>query len=300
MHIDKRYIVHGFLPAFFSACFFAVMATCIKAASSELPVIQLVFLRSCVGLIIIIPFILPYGISFMKTSIFHMHVFRGLISISAMTCLYFAISNIGLSEATLLNAASPLFIALLAVPILNERINTRIFFILIIGFLGVIFILKPGTSMFTFAAIIGLCSGFFIACAKILIRYMARTEPVIRTVFYFSIFSTFYSGVAMFWFWQTPTIFDLSIMILAGVCATFGQTLLTYAFTNNEASTVSPFTYVTVLIATLFGWVGWNEIPDIGSGIGMIFIIGSCLFLTLQGKLPSAWKMKKDLGQSNY
>ena len=168
----------------------------------------------------------------------------------------------------------------------------RTFCILIIGFIGVILILKPGTSMFTFAAIIGLCSGFFIACAKILIRYMARTEPVIRTVFYFSIFSTFYSGIAMFWFWQTPTIFDLSIMILAGVCATGGQTLLTYAFTNNEVSTVSPFTYVTVLIATLFGWIGWNEIPDIGSGIGAIFIISSCLFLTFQGKLPTAWKMK--------
>jgi len=292
MHIDKRYVVHGFLPAFFSACFFAVMVTCIKAASSELPAIQLVFLRSFVGLIIIIPFILPRGISFMKTSVFHIHIFRGLISISAMTCLYFAIANIGLSEATLLNAASPLFIALLAAPILNERINTRIFLILIIGFIGVLLILKPGTSMFTFAAIIGLCSGFFIACAKILIRYMARTEPVIRTVFYFSIFSTFYSGIAMFWFWQTPTIFDLSIMILAGVCATGGQTLLTYAFTNNEVSTVSPFTYVTVLMATLFGWIGWNEVPDIGSGIGAIFIISSCLSLTLQGKLPTAWKMK--------
>ena len=292
MHIDKRYVVHGFLPAFFSACFFAVMVTCIKAASSELPAIQLVFLRSFVGLIIIIPFILPRGISFMKTSVFHIHIFRGLISISAMTCLYFAIANIGLSEATLLNAASPLFIALLAAPILNERINTRIFLILIIGFIGVLLILKPGTSMFTFAAIIGLCSGFFIACAKILIRYMARTEPVIRTVFYFSIFSTFYSGIAMFWFWKTPTIFDLSIMILAGVCATGGQTLLTYAFTNNEVSTISPFTYVTVLMATLFGWIGWNEVPDIGSGIGAIFIIGSCLSLTLQGKLPTAWKMK--------
>ena len=117
-----------------------------------------------------------------------MHLIRGLISISAMTCLYFAIANIGLSESTLLNAASPLFIALLAFPILNERINLKIFFILLIGFFGVVLILKPGTSMFSIGAIIGLCSGFFIACAKILIRYMANTEPVMRTVFYFSVF----------------------------------------------------------------------------------------------------------------
>ncbi|MAJ91068.1 MAG: hypothetical protein CMF40_02650 [Legionellales bacterium] len=293
IQINKRYIMHGFLPAFFSACFFAVMVTCIKAASSELAVIQLVFLRSFVGLIIILPFVIHLGSSYLRTSIVHMHLLRGLISISAMTCLYFAIANIGLSEATLLNAASPLFIALLAVPILNERVSFMIFFILLIGFIGVILILKPGTSMFSIGAIVGLCSGFFIACAKILIRYMASTEPVIRTVFYFSIFSTIYSGIAMLWFWQTPSMHDLLIMILAGICATGGQTLLTYAFTNNEASTVSPFTYITVLMATLFAWIGWNELPDISSGIGAIFIIGSCLFLTVQGQLPSAWKQKK-------
>tara|TARA_B100000579_G_C22709418_1_gene793779 strand:- start:186 stop:1073 length:888 start_codon:yes stop_codon:yes gene_type:complete len=293
MQVNKRYILHGFLPAFFSACFFAVMVACIKIVSSELSVIQLVFLRSFVGLIIIFPIIIPRGIQFLKTSVIHMHLIRGLISISAMTCLYFAIANIGLSEATLLNAASPLFIALLAFPILNERINLKIFFILLIGFFGVVLILKPGTSMFSIGAIIGLCSGFFIACAKILIRYMANTEPVMRTVFYFSVFSTAYSGIAMIWFWETPSTHDLLIMIFAGICATGGQMLLTYAFTNNQASTVSPFTYVTVMMATIFAWIGWGELPDLSSGIGALCIVSSCLFLIFQGGLPTAWKRKE-------
>jgi drug/metabolite transporter (DMT)-like permease len=68
--------------------------------------------------------------------------------------------------------------------------------------------------------------------------------------------------------------------------------LLTYSFTHNEAVTVEPFTYVTVMMATIFGWVGWNELPDIGSSIGAVLIIGSCLSLTIQGKLPSPWKQK--------
>jgi len=81
-------------------------------------------------------------------------------------------------------------------------------------------------------------------------------------------------------------------MMLAGISATGGQTLLTYAFTHNEAVTVAPFTYVTVMMATLIGWIVWNELPDIGSSIGAVLIIGSCLSLTVQGKLPNPWKLK--------
>ncbi len=293
MYIDKRYLIHGFLPAFSSACCFAVLVSCVKAVSSDLPAPQIVFLRSIVGLIIILPIVLPRGKEFIKTSILPMHMLRGFISLCAMTCLYFAIGHVGLSESTLLNATSPLFIGILSMPILKEKITLRNALALIIGFVGVSLILKPGTSLFTLAALVGLCSGFFIGCAKLLVRYMADTEPVLRTVFYFSIFSTLYSSILMIWFWQTPSLIDISIMILAGISATGGQTLLTYAFSHNDAVTVAPFTYVTVAMATLFGWLIWNELPDIGSSIGAVLIIGACLSLSVQGKLPNPWKLKK-------
>ncbi len=293
MHVDRRYFIHGFIPAFGSACCFAIMATCIKIASSELPAPQLVFFRSVVGLCIILPIVLPRGSHFLKTPVLHMHLFRGLISLCAMTCFFYAIAHVGLSESTLLNATSPLFIALLAMPVLNEKVSMRTALALLVGFIGVALILKPGTALFTLAALIALGSGFFIACAKILVRYMATTEPVMRTVFYFSVTSTLYSGMLMLWLWETPGWFDVSIMVLAGICATGGQTLLTYAFTHNEAVSVAPFTYVTVVIATLIGWLGWNELPDIGSSIGAVLIIGACLSLSIQGKLPNPWRLRQ-------
>jgi drug/metabolite transporter (DMT)-like permease len=295
MQLDKRYLVHGFLPAFCSACCFAVMAMCIKIASSELPAPQLVFFRSVIGLLIIIPIVLPKGISFIKTSVLHIHVLRGFISLCAMSCFFYAIGHVGLSESTLLNATSPLFIGLMSMPILKEKVSIQTTLALIIGFIGVAFILKPGTALFTLAALVGLCSGFFIASAKVLVRYMANTEPVLRTVFYFSITTTLYSGILMVWFWQTPSLFDVGVMIIAGICATGGQTLLTYSFTHNAAVTVAPFTYVTVVIATLIGWIGWNELPDIGSGIGALLIISACLSLSIQGKLPNPWRLKKPI-----
>ena len=293
MNIDKRYLIHGLLPALGSALCFAIMAMCIKIASSELHSTQLVFFRSLFGLIIILPIVLPKGMTFIKTSILKMHIFRGFISICAMCCFFYAIANIGLSESTLLNATSPLFIGLMSMPILKEKVSLSTAIALVIGFIGVVFILKPGTALFTFAALVGLCSGFFIASAKVLVRYMANTEPVLRTVFYFSITTTIYSGLLMFWFWQTPSYADIGMMVLAAICATGGQTLLTYSFTHNKAVTVAPFTYVTVVIATIIGWVGWNELPDLGSSIGAILIISACLSLSFQGKLPNPWKLKK-------
>lgn len=284
MQIDRHYLIHGLLPAFSSACCFAVMAVCIKIASSELPTVQLVFLRSIIGLLIILPIVLPRGIKFIKTPIVHLHMLRGFISLCAMICFFYAISQIGLSESTLLHASSPLFIGLLALPVLKEKITCNNIIALIIGFIGVFFILKPGTTLFTIATLIGLCSGLFIACAKILVRYMAITEPVMRTVFYFSIFSTLYSSILIIWFWQSPTIFDVLIIVLASVCATGGQILLTYSFTNNDAVTVAPFTYVTVVMAALLGWLGWNELPDTSSIIGTILIICSCLSLIIKNK----------------
>ncbi|MBL1141517.1 MAG: DMT family transporter [Proteobacteria bacterium] len=293
MQIDKRYLFHGFLPAFGSACCFAVMAMCIKIASSELPAPQLVFFRSLIGLLIIVPIVLPKGLTFIKTPVLHMHIFRGFISVCAMICFFYAIGHVGLSESTLLNATSPLFIGLMSMPILKEKVSVSTAIALIIGFIGVALILKPGTALFTLAALVGLCSGLFIASAKVLVRYMATTEPVLRTVFYFSITTTLYSGALMLWLWQTPNLFDISIMVLAGICATGGQTLLTYSFTHNDAVTVAPFTYVTVVVATLIGWIGWEELPDIGSSIGTILIISACISLSFQGKLPNPWKLKK-------
>ena len=98
MNFNKQYLIHGFLPAFFSACFFAVMVTCIKATSSELPTIQLVFLRSIIGLIIIIPF--EGGYHLLRTKQLNLHLLRGAFVVLATILFFLGLAEIPLSEAT--------------------------------------------------------------------------------------------------------------------------------------------------------------------------------------------------------
>ncbi len=291
--MNKQFLIHGALPGFGSALCFAVMASLIKIAAQDLSSQQLVFFRAVIGLIIILPIIIYKGFGFIKTNKLKLHIFRGLVSICAMSCFFYSISHIGISEATLLNATSPLFIGLLASWFLKEKLDGYSLVALPLGFIGVAFILKPGTELFNIASVIGLASGLFIGGAKILVRYMSDTEPVLRTVFYFSVFSTIYAAIPMLWLWQPPTQQAIYIMILASICATGGQTLLTYSFTHNEAISVAPFTYVTVMIATLIGWIVWNELPDLGSTFGIILVIVSCLIIIMQKKLPNPWKKKQ-------
>ena len=287
--MNSRFILHGVIPGVGSAACFAIMASLIKIASSELHASQLVFFRSVFGLILILPIIFYKGSGYVKTQRMGVHAFRAIISLCAMTCFFYAIGHIGLSESTLLNATSPLFIGLLASVLLNEKLDSKIIIALLIGFIGVGLILKPGTSLFNIAALIGLASGFFIAGAKTLVRYMADTEPVLRTVFYFSLFSTLYSALPLFWVWQSPDNHVIGIMVLAAICATGGQTLLTYAFSHNQAISVAPFTYFTVIFATLIGWFFWQELPDISSSIGAVMVVISCILISLQGRIPNPW-----------
>jgi len=147
--IDKRFLVHGFLPAIAAACSFAMMAGLVKLASADVPLPVLVFLRNLAGLAIILPVVLPRGRRYLKTKKLKMHMFRSLISLCAITSFFYALGHIGLAEASLLNATSPLFIGILATLILGESLNRALVLSLLTGFIGVALILKPGTELFT-------------------------------------------------------------------------------------------------------------------------------------------------------
>lgn len=267
------------------------MAACIKLVAPNLPTPLLVFLRCFIGLCIVLPLVIPRGLEFLKTPRLKSHLLRSVFSLCAMSCFFFALAHVGLAEATLLNSTSPIFIGVLAMLILGEHMTRFTMIALIVGFAGVALILKPGTAVFTIGAIAGLASAFFIACAKILIRHMADTEPVLRTLFYFSLLSSLYSSIPLLWFWQTPAVGDVLIMVLAGAAGTVGQLLLTYAFTHNNAVMVAPFSYVIVLVAAVIGWIGWQELPDPESVAGALLVVGACLSMTFHGLLPDPWKL---------
>lgn len=267
-------IIRAACYALLASLLFAGMGVAVRFASAELPTTMVVFLRNFFGLLALLPWLVRSGgWQALKTRRLPAHLFRVISGLAAMYCFFYALANLHLAEAVVLNYTSPLFIALFALVWLGEHANTRILAAIIIGLLGVALILKPGAGVWSPAAIVGLGAGVLTALAMVGIRHLSTTEPTRRIVFYFSFFATLFSAVPLFQAWQSPSVLALTAMVLAGLSATVAQLLLTKSYSLVPAAQVGPYTYASVIFAALFGWLLWGEVPDPLSFAGAALII---------------------------
>ena len=256
-----------------SALMFAGMGACIKVAARDIPNDMVVFLRNIFGLLYLLPWLLRGGIRPLQTRRFHMHLLRTLVGLSAMYCFFYAIANMELSAAVLLNFSAPLFVPVIAWFWLREQVPQLIRLALVMGFAGIVLILQPTPGAFNSAAFVGMWSGMFAATAMVSIRRMSDTEPTTRIVFYYSVICSLVSAVPMLWRWHLPGMKVLLLMLAAGIFATNGQLLMTRAYAHAPAAQVGPFMYLTVVFAGLIGWFIWQEIPGGLSLLGMLLVI---------------------------
>ncbi|MFK8069007.1 MAG: DMT family transporter [Gammaproteobacteria bacterium] len=281
--MSETNLLRGALCSVLSAFLFALMGAGVKYSTQFVSSEAVVFLRNAFGLLFLLPWVHKAGLDTLKTKRFGAHLVRTLTGLIAMYCFFYAIAHLKLGEAVLLNFSSPLFIALFALIWLKEPAPRFVILAIMIGFLGVILILKPGFGVFSSAAIIGVAAGVFVALAMVSIRNLSSTEPTIRIVFYFSFLSTLISAVPLLWNWQTPDLEVWVVMLGAGFIATKAQLLMTYAYRLAPAAKIGAFAYTNVIFAATFGWLFWNEIFD------HISLLGACL-ICISGVLTT---MKK-------
>lgn len=263
-----------------SSALFASVAAMIKLAAASVPNEMIVFFRSFVGLLALIPWLVPGGLRDLRTDYPRQQVTRALAGLAAMYCFFYAIGHLPLGEATLLNYSSPLFIPFIARVWIGEPIPPRVGWAIGTGFVGITLILKPGVGFFSPAAIVGVCSGMLTAVAMVSIRGLARYEPTTRIVFYFCTVCSAASALPLVWAWRTPSPRVFVQLLLIGVLATYGQLLLTRAYALAPAAHIGPFTYSTVVFAALLGWAFWGELPDALSLLGAILVFTAGVLAT--------------------
>jgi drug/metabolite transporter (DMT)-like permease len=207
------------------AAAFACMSACIKLAGADLPNPVVVFFRNLFALVVLLPWLLANarsGVS-LKTERFGMHLLRAATGLGAMYCFFYALSQLQLASAVLLNYSQPLFLPFIAWVWLAERPAARIYPAIIIGFVGVILILKPGLDWAGPAGLAGLAAGVLAATSMAAIRRMSTTEPTRRIVLYFCVLGTLISAGPAFVYWQTPSPMQWLALFGAGAIATAGQ-----------------------------------------------------------------------------
>ncbi len=280
-------LAYGALLVSCAALMFASMGVLIRFASQDLPNEAVVFFRNLFGLLVLLPLVWRQGVSHsLKTAYPLLHLLRSLSGLAAMYCFFYALANMPLASAVLLNFTAPLFIPFIALLWLKEPVGARVAAAILVGFTGVLFVLKPGSGLYSQVALIGLASGAFAAVAMVSLRRLSRTEPPFRVVVLYGITCTTVSAIPLLWSWQTPDVQVLVQLAGAGTFATAGQYLLSKGYAYAPAAQIGPFTYIAVVFASGYGWFFWQEIPDGLSVTGTLLIIIAGALAMRQRKVP--------------
>jgi drug/metabolite transporter (DMT)-like permease len=266
-----------------AALLFALMGVMVKVLSHSLPNAMVVFLRSGLSLLVLLPPILRRGLGRLRTRHLREHLVRGTVGMAAMYCFFFGIAKLGLAEALLLNYSLPLFIPLVERAWLGEPTPPGIWRPIAIGMLGLVFILKPGLGLFQPAALVGVLGALFAATAQVGVRRLTLTESVTNIVFYFSICSTLIGlGPALF-AWVTPAMTAVPVILAMVAAGTLAQLMMTRAYQLAPAAQVGPFIYGSVAFAALFDWLLFSHHPDGLSSVGTALVVAAGI-LALRGR----------------
>lgn len=264
----------------------SVMDALIKWLTASYPSIQIVMLRSLFGLIPLMAIVYFWGgIAALRTSQPGIQLLRAGFGAGAMVGFFHALSVLGLAETVTLAFSSPLFVTLLSMPVLGERVGLRRLSATIAGFIGVVIVVRPGTEIFKFDALIPIAASFCFAMTMVLARRLSSTDTSVSMTFYTTLAGLAVGVAGTFWVagissgWTTPLPADWWLFLLLGLLGGVGQFLVTSSFRYGEATVVAPFEYTALIWAALFGLAFWNEVPDGMTLFGGTIVIGAGLYI---------------------
>lgn len=261
---------------------FAAMGICVKFASEYFSAIELVFYRSFLGLIFI-GGIITLRKGSLATTHFRMHVSRGLTGFVSLALYFYAMTQLPVATAITLNYTSAMFLALITVLWYREKVKLRLVLAVSLGFIGVIFLLKPTINQSQLPiGLLGLISGFFAAVAYLNVKQLSGlNEPDWRVVFYFCLTSTILSAlIACFYGFHVITLRGGLLLLLMGTFATLAQLSLTRAYRVGQTLVVSALAYSTIVFTAILGMIFLNEMLSFWSWVGAGIIVAAGLLAT--------------------
>jgi len=265
-----------------AAAAFAVAAGLVKWIAPAIPTMQIVFFRSVVSLLALTPMIRREGgLKVLATRRPGWHLLRTLAGFGGMFTAFYGYARLPLAEVTALGFTMPLFLTALSIPLLGEKVGIRRWSAVIIGFLGVLLILRPGAGAVPLGAAMIVVSGAVCwAIAMIAIRRMGEMgESSVVIVAWFSIGGTLLAGTLTALVWVTPDPMQLAVLVGIGLVSTLAQLLMTEAYRRGEASIVAPFEYTGIVWTTLIGLVVWGERPAPTMLTGVAMLVASGLYI---------------------
>ncbi|MBK8160640.1 MAG: DMT family transporter [Rhodospirillaceae bacterium] len=274
---------------------FSVMAAFVKlVGQAGINTFEITFFRCFIGFLMLVPFIVKTGPRGLHTQHLKAHVLRSGLGIVAMACSYLGIAKLELATYTALSFTKPLFAVLLAVIILKEDVRWRRWAATIVGFLGVLVMMQPGSGAFNPWALLALGDAMSIALLITILKRLPASETPLIMLFYYGLIATALVAPPAIYYWQWPEPIEWLYLIIIGATGAMSQYWWILAFKAGEASVVAPFDYLRLLFAGAVGFMVFAELPDHWTLIGAGLIISSTVYIAQrearlgqsQAKLP--------------
>lgn len=281
-HFFSWFMQKGFLQG----AFWAIMINFVSVSNDvimrllgqNLDPIQIVFFRFLFGALTVVPLMLPHGTALFKTKRPALHVLRAIFGAAAIGCCCIAVNKMPLSDNTAIMFSQPLFFLPMAILFLRERVGLSLWLGTMIGFLGLIIIIQPGTDAFRLVALFPIASALLFASLDVMAKKMVSTENTHSMLFYFAFGTTLATALPAFWFWKNPSLTELALLVLLGIGGNLIQFCIIRAFSATDASALMPFRYVEFLFSSLFGFLFFREIPLDTTLYGALFIIAGTAY----------------------
>ena len=269
-----------------SVFFGSTMGALMKLAQTDLNVYSAGFLRFFLGLLIIIPYILKSKFKVYKTKNFKVHLIRASLNLPAMLLGFAALTIVPFEKISALHFIVPFIVTILAVIFLKEKIHLYRISALFIGFIGMLVILRPGIIDVSIGIQMALLSSFIWAIVIIITKKLTESDSAITILTYQYTFMTFLSFVLVLFFWSIPSLSSLIYIFLAACSGTILHIALNHAYKLVDVSMTQPFSFLGLVVASLYGYFLFDENPDMFTWIGsLIIFIGVTLIAYREIKL---------------
>ncbi len=273
-------IVNAVLLMLFAGICSSILHICVRYLSPYLPSIEIVAIRSVITLLVTAPVVaLTAGLPW-TTQRFDLHMIRGVVGVASMWSWYYALGQLPLADAGALSFTTGLFVTLGAALYFREAVGPRRWAAVLVGFLGAVIILKPGSGIVSWPAIWAVLSSALWGVSLLMAKQLSKYDQSLTISFYQPLVT---APIALLlaiptWIWPSPEL--LGILFIMGVVAAAGNYSYVHALRLADASLVMPADYVRLLWMAGWGFLFFAEVPLLSTWIGAALIVGATFFIT--------------------
>tara|TARA_R110002050_G_scaffold412_5_gene2825 strand:+ start:16717 stop:17634 length:918 start_codon:yes stop_codon:yes gene_type:complete len=258
---------------------FGIGNALIKKVSEDLPVIEVVFMRSLFSVLYMFLYlVLTKNLHWLKSHNPKLQITRGVVGFFGLYTLFWSFSLLPLPEATAFTFASTPFITALSYPMLREQVGLPRWVAVIIGFIGVLIIARPTGDVTMIGATVAITSAAIESMIMVWSRLLKKDKPI-TSVFYHTAIITLIAAVILPFQWQTPSMENLLLLAILGAVSCLGHIFIVYAYSIAPAVVVAPMLYTLIIWGALFGYIFWGETLSTSLFFGVPLIIVSGMYI---------------------